>query len=198
MCTIQWPMNAWFIMWSLVSGADSCSIKSGSNVSSTLSSLPPLPGLSSGVSSNGMMPGLQLPGMMLPNMMSTMRPAPLGEISPSPRTTRRSVSSRSPSPPYSPRSERRYSPDRHSYRGQSPARSERGYRDSYRDSRDGYNRDYYRDDRRYRHSRDGSPRSDRGSRYSDGGEDYRYGRSKRDSYTSSPPSSNYRVWTLLD
>merc|ERR1712012_676928 len=109
------------------SGADSCSIKSEGNASSTMSSLPPLPGLSSGMTGvpgvpsvpgvpgvpGGMMQGL--PSMMLPGMMS-MRPAPLGEISPSPRTGRR-----------------HYSPDRHRgySRGHSPARSDRGgYRDT--------------------------------------------------------------------
>ena len=98
----------------------------------------------------------------------SMRPAPLGEISPSPRTARRSRSSRSPSPPYSPRSDRRYS----------PARSDRGYRER-RDQSPGSERGGYRDsgyryqeksrrqegDRRYR--RDESPRSERGGRYSD-------------------------------
>ena len=63
-----------------------------------------------------------------------MRPAPLGEISPSPRTARRSRSSRSPSPPYSPRSDRRYS----------PARSDRGYRER-RDQSPGSERGGYRD-----------------------------------------------------
>ena len=84
----------------------------------------------------------------------SMRPAPLGEISPSPRTSRRSRSSRSPSPPYSPRSERRYS----------PARSDRG---GYRDSGYRYQEKTRRheEDRRYR--RDESPRTERGGRYSD-------------------------------
>ena len=90
-----------------------------------------------------------------------MRPAPLGEISPSPRTARRSRSSRSPSPPYSPRSGRRYS----------PARSDRGYRDDYRyQERD---RREEQGDRRWR--REESPRSERGGRYSDREAEYTRG-----------------------
>ena len=119
--------------------------------------------------------GLGLPGSVPGLVSSSLRPAPLGEISPS-----------SPPPVYSPRSQRRHS----------PARSERGYgsrggysdgsRGGYsdyrhrgdRDSDSGYRRgdrgseggEYYRDRRQYR---DESPRSDRSSsRYSDR-EDYR-------------------------
>ena len=93
-----------------------------------------------------------------------MRPAPLGEISPSPRTSRRSRSSRSPSPPgYSPRSERRYS----------PARSDRGgYRD-YRYQEKGGRRQEEPGGRRYR--REDSPRSERSDRYSDRETEYTRG-----------------------
>ena len=90
----------------------------------------------------------------------SMRPAPLGEISPSPRTSRRSRSSRSPSPLYSPRSERRYS----------PARSDRG---GYRYQEKGGRRQEESGGRRYR--RDDSPRSERSDRYSDRETEYTRG-----------------------
>ena len=123
--------------------------------------------------------GMMLPGMMMPGMpgMMSMRPAPLGEISPSPRTGRRSRTSRSPSPedryrggPYSPRSERRHS----------PARSDRGgYRDKGRERRESSgDREY---SRRYRRDTE-SPRSDRSSRYSDR-EEYRHQRGPSHPYS---------------
>ena len=161
---------------SLILGADSCSLAS----SSGLPSLPPLPGFNSAAMAD---PGLMMaPGMMMPGgeLSSTnqrpvlrsrdhcypitglmsMRPAPLGEISPSPRTSRRSRSSRSPSPLYSPRSERRYS----------PARSDRG---GYRYQEKGGRRQEESGGRRYR--RDDSPRSERSDRYSDRETEYTRG-----------------------
>merc|ERR550525_422115 len=116
------------------SGADSCSLASDSGLPNRLS-LPPLPGFNSSISDGGMMQqhpgpgGMMLPGMMMPGMpgMMSMRPAPLGEISPSPRTGRRSRTSRSPSPedryrggPYSPRS------GRIQRQGERAAREQRG------------------------------------------------------------------------
>ena len=162
-----------------MAGADSCSLASSSDPL-LLSSLPPLPGLGVAMGPPMSLPGLAGAGLGLPGSVpglvsSSLRPAPLGEISPS-----------SPPPVYSPRSQRRHS----------PARSERGYgsrggysdgsRGGYpdyrhrgdRDSDSGYRRgdrgsesgEYYRDRRQYR---DESPRSDRSSsRYSDR-EDYR-------------------------
>merc|ERR1712126_340719 len=157
------------------SGADSCSVTSDSIPGSL--SLPPLPGLNTSAHAHNL--GPMLPGMMLPGMMS-MRPAPLGEISPSPRSDRRS------------------SPDRR-HRGYSPARSDRGgggYRRDPRYSRDSdHDGDYYRDrdSQRYRH-RDDSPRSDRSSRYSDR-DDYSYREHRAPSHSGPSTSSpnNYRV-----
>jgi len=154
------------------SGADSCSLAS----STGLPSLPPLPGFNSSMADPGLM---MAPGMMMPGGLMSMRPAPLGEISPSPRTSRRSRSSRSPSPPYSPRSERRYS----------PARSDRGgYRD-YRYQEKGGRRHEEPGGRRYR--RDDSPRSERSDRYSDRETEYTRGSANTGPMMSS--TSQYRV-----
>merc|ERR1712029_1034993 len=180
------------------SGADSCSVTSDSNMASSISSLPPLPGLNTTMSNTSMMPP-GLGSLMLPGMMS-MRPAPLGEISPSPRTTRRSHQSRSPSPDSRYRENGGYVSPRsqHRQRDHSPARSERSVRSDREYHRDAYrphrrdnsgDRGYYRD--RYR--RDESPRSDR-SRYSErDNHDYRDHRAPSHSgpITSSPTSANF-------
>jgi len=167
----------------------------GLNSPSGPETLPPLPGLPgmpslptalSGMSlltsPIGLPPSLFQTGTMLPGMLD-IRPPPLGRMSPGPRGGNRSFTSRSPSPEYnshrgsgrhtnkggrdrevspSSRSERRQSPAR---RGPSPARSERGYRDSRdRHYEADYNRDRHFNNRKRDNSQDrySSEQSDRG------------------------------------